>query len=180
MQNVFFVLSVKLFIRLKKYKMPTYKKSSKCNCSKGNKDQTNFRSNTSTDFENGCLFCKKVKNRKILIENNFSFAILDSYPVSKGHTLVIPKRHVADYFEMTEIEQNAVHDLLGFCRKQLLDTDPSIKGFNVGVNCGKVAGQTIFHCHIHLIPRRPGDTDHPEGGVRGVIPNKMSYRRDFR
>jgi len=148
---------------------------SKCNRSKGNKDQTDFRGEIANKFEVGCLFCEKMKTQEILIENDFSFAILDSYPVSKGHTLVIPKRHVADYFEMTETERNAVHDLLRIRRKQLLETDPSIDGFNVGVNTGKAAGQTVFHCHIHLIPRRLGDTHHPKGGVRGVIPNKMSY-----
>ena len=109
------------------------------------------------------------------MQNKFSFTILDGYPVSSGHTLVIPKRHVADYFDMTEIEQKAVINLLHTCRTQLLETDPSIDGFNVGVNCGMAAGQTIFHCHIHLIPRRIGDTLNPEGGVRGVIPEEMSY-----
>lgn len=148
---------------------------SKCNRSKGNKDQTDFRGEIANKFEVGCLLCEKMKTQEILIENDFSFAILDSYPVSKGHTLVIPKRHVADYFEMTKNERNAVHDLLRIRHKQLLETDPSIDGFNVGVNTGKAAGQTVFHCHIHLIPRRLGDTHHPKGGVRGVIPNKMSY-----
>lgn len=148
---------------------------SKCNRSKGNKDQTDFRGEITNNFEVGCLFCEKMKTQEILIENDYSFAILDSYPVSKGHTLVIPKRHVADYFEMTATERNAVHDLLRIRRKQLLETDPAIEGFNVGVNSGKAAGQTVFHCHIHLIPRRLGDTHHPKGGVRGVIPNKMSY-----
>lgn len=148
---------------------------SKCNRSKGNKDQTDFRGEIANKFEVGCLLCEKMKTQEILIENDFSFAILDSYPVSKGHTLVIPKRHVADYFEMTKNERNAVHDLLRIRHKHLLETDPSIDGFNVGVNTGKAAGQTVFHCHIHLIPRRLGDTHHPKGGVRGVIPNKMSY-----
>jgi diadenosine tetraphosphate (Ap4A) HIT family hydrolase len=126
-------------------------------------------------FDNRCVFCAATENREIILENHYVFAILDAFPVSEGHTLIIPRRHIPDYFEMTEEEQKGANELLRIRRDQLLESDPSIKGFNVGVNCGKEAGQTIFHAHIHLIPRRSGDTPSPKGGVRGVIPDKMSY-----
>lgn len=115
---------------------------------------------------------KALKNRNFLIKNNLAFAILDKYPVSKGHTLIIPKRHLADYFELSPEEIIAINDLLHMRRRQLLQADNSIEGFNIGVNCGKVAGQTLSHCHIHLMPRYAGDTPNPKGGVRGAIPGK--------
>lgn len=146
---------------------------SKCNRSKRNKDNKDFR-NIVEDKIQGCLFCE-MKEDNYLFENEYAYAILDKYPVTEGHTLVIPKRHFSDYFEITKVELDAVHDLLNIRRKQLLEADKTIKGFNVGINSGEVAGQTIFHCHIHLIPRRKGDTPNPRGGVRGVIPDKMNY-----
>ncbi|MDA3813294.1 MAG: HIT family protein [Candidatus Cloacimonetes bacterium] len=91
------------------------------------------------------------------------------------HTLIIPKRHFSDYFDITEKELIAINNLLKERRKQLLIEDKSIKGFNIGINSGEVAGQTIFHLHVYLIPRRKNDTQNPKGGVRGVIPTKMSY-----
>ena len=95
--------------------------------------------------------------------------------MSAGHSLIIPKRHFADYFDMTGEEHKALHHLVRIRRKQLLESDKTIQGFNVGVNSGEAAGQTVWHCHIHLIPRRKGDIKNPRGGVRGVIPPKMSY-----
>ena len=148
---------------------------SKCNRSKGNKDKTDFTAYPGDELERGCPFCEAPNHREILLENELALAFLDKYPVSQGHTLVVPKRHIADHFDMTEAERAAVNDLLTVRRKQLLEADKSIEGFNIGVNCGQVAGQSVFHCHIHLIPRRFGDTPHPKGGVRGVIPGKMSY-----
>ena len=147
----------------------------KCNRSKRDKDQTDFRDIIKSSFKEGCIFCEKLFRNEALIENDYAYAILDSYPVSKGHTLIIPKRHIADYFETFEKERNKTSDLLRIRRKELMELDPSIKGFNVGVNSGECAGQTIDHCHIHLIPRRVGDTPNPRGGVRGVIPIKMDY-----
>lgn len=122
-----------------------------------------------------CIFCKKAKSENIIIENDYAYAMLDNYPVSEGHTLIIPKRHFADYFDITKKEYNAIHDLTKIRRKQLLEQDSTIQGFNVGANSGEVAGQTVWHCHVHLIPRRKGDTENPRGGVRGVIPSKMDF-----
>lgn len=102
-------------------------------------------------------------------------SINDTFPVSPGHALIIPKRHVADYFQLSVKEMQDANHLLAKTREKILQSDPLVKGFNVGINCGAVAGQTIFHVHIHLIPRREGDTPQPRGGVRGVIPDRMSY-----
>ena len=95
--------------------------------------------------------------------------------MTEGHSLVIPKRHAADYFELFQPESNAIQALMRETRSKLLDEDPSIDGFNMGVNSGEAAGQTVFHCHVHLIPRRKGDVESPRGGVRGVVPGKQSY-----
>ena len=89
--------------------------------------------------------------------------------------LVIPKRHVPDYFTLGQAELNCLHSLMSSLKEKALGTDSSILGFNVGVNCGETAGQTVMHCHVHLIPRRSGDVEKPEGGVRHVIPGKGSY-----
>ena len=91
------------------------------------------------------------------------------------HTLIIPKRHVADYFELYQPELNAIHDLLTQQKQSITQDDKSVTGFNVGINAGKSAGQTVFHVHVHLIPRRDGDVAEPRGGVRGVIPQKQLY-----
>lgn len=122
-----------------------------------------------------CIFCDKLETGEILLKNELAFAVQDAYPVTPGHTLVLPIRHVADYFDLTERERNAIDKIIRMRRTLLLEKDRAILGFNVGVNCGEVAGQTIFHCHVHLIPRRKGDTPDPRGGVRGVIPEKMHY-----
>ncbi len=109
------------------------------------------------------------------MEDDYVFAIEDSYPVTPGHTLIIPKRHFDNYFDINKSERKSVEELLKKRRKQLLELDKTIEGFNIGVNIGESAGQTIMHCHVHLIPRRIGDTINPRGGVRGVIPEKMNY-----
>jgi diadenosine tetraphosphate (Ap4A) HIT family hydrolase len=100
----------------------------------------------------------------------------DKYPVSDGHCLLVPKRHVADYFTMTTAEKLDCDNLLCILQKRIFNSDSEVTGFNVGMNCGESAGQTIFHAHIHLIPRRDGDTPNPRGGVRGAIPEKMDYK----
>ena len=112
---------------------------------------------------------------RIIAENELCFAIRDGFPVTDLHTLVIPKRHVADYFDLYQPELNAIHDLLANQKESIMHEDKSVTGFNVGINAGKSAGQTVFHVHVHLIPRRDGDVEEPRGGVRGVIPNKQSY-----
>ncbi len=124
--------------------------------------------------ENGCLFCN-VGEERIIAENDLAFAIRDGFPVTELHSLIIPKRHVSDYFELTEEELLACNDLLRIVKEEILARDTSVKGFNVGANSGLVAGQSIFHCHIHLIPRREGDVPNPKGGIRHVIPGKGAY-----
>ena len=108
-------------------------------------------------------------------ENDSVFAVEDSFPVTPGHVLIIPKRHASDFFAMTSQERRDAEGLLRILKERIARDDPSVSGFNVGMNCGESAGQTIMHAHIHLIPRRDGDLEHPRGGVRGVIPEKQSY-----
>jgi diadenosine tetraphosphate (Ap4A) HIT family hydrolase len=116
-----------------------------------------------------------MASERIIDENELAYVVQDAFPVTEGHRLIIPKRHVADYFELGQAELNAVNQLL-VKHKALLETqDTLISGFNVGINCGADAGQTIFHCHIHLIPRRQGDVKEPRGGIRHLIPGKGSY-----
>jgi len=103
-----------------------------------------------------CLFCEVPDNLQIL-GNNEAFVIEDKYPITKRHSLIIPRRHFSDFFEANEQEYAAILGLLKQRKQQLLELDDKIKGFNVGVNIGKVAGQAILHCHIHLIPRRTGE-----------------------
>ncbi|WEG73607.1 HIT family protein [Vagococcus intermedius] len=119
-----------------------------------------------------CLFCAKTS--AILLENKTCLAFYDKFPVSEGHLLIIPKIHRQDYFDLTPREQQDMADLLGQA-KILLDKKFQPAGYNIGLNCGEVAGQTIYHCHCHVIPRYKGDCEQPKGGVRGVIPNKMAY-----
>jgi ATP adenylyltransferase len=128
-------------------------------------------------FENGsegCPFCDFPKDR-ILAQNEFAFVLRDKYPVTPLHTLVIPKRHVSGWFDLGISEMNACNDLLLWAKDAIREEDASVAGFNVGVNIDEAAGQTIFHCHIHLIPRRHGDVENPRGGVRHVIPGKGNY-----
>ncbi len=119
-----------------------------------------------------CPFCAA---EAIEAEHGSVYAIKDKFPVTPGHMLVIPFRHQPDFFTMTRRERRDAEDLILHLRARLLHDDPSIQGFNIGCNNGEVAGQTIMHVHWHLIPRREGDTPNPRGGVRGVIPSKMSY-----
>jgi len=128
-----------------------------------------------SETHSDCIFCRIPEGREIVAENYYAFAIRDAFPVSEGHTLIIPKRHIADYFDLTHSESIAINELLKECRDNILKSDKTITGFNVGVNAGSSAGQTIMHCHTHLIPRRYGDVKQPRGGVRGVIPEKQKY-----
>ena len=128
------------------------------------------------DPNNPCLFCDSKKSG-IAQENDLAYASYDSYPVSDHHCLIIPKRHIKDYFDMTNDELIACNDLIQMIKNEILENDNTVKGFNIGTNAGKIAGQSIMHCHIHLIPRREGDVDNPQGGVRSVIPNKQHYKR---
>ena len=121
-----------------------------------------------------CPFCSLSSDR-LLKENGLACAISDSYPVTKGHALVIPKRHTENYFSLTKEELLACDELIKAVRNRIETEDLTVKGFNVGVNAGVAAGQTVFHCHIHLIPRRIGDVDEPRGGIRNLIPGKGNY-----
>jgi len=123
-----------------------------------------------------CSFCTVITNGvQETSERGLVAVVSDTSPVTKGHLLVMPVRHATDLFDMTEAEIGDAHRTLRELRTRLLKDDPEIAGFNVGTNCGAAAGQTVFHAHIHLIPRRTGDTPNPRGGVRGVIPENMSY-----
>ena len=128
--------------------------------------------------EQDCIFCNK-KNCKIISTTKHCFIIRDTaYPVTKDHTLIISNRHVSDYFDLSDNETSELNEILKSQKKELSLLDKKISGFNIGVNIGKDAGQSIMHCHIHLIPRRKGDVEDPKGGVRGVIPEKQKYKRN--
>lgn len=121
-----------------------------------------------------CPFCGPLDDRRILAENTSAFAIFDKFPVNRGHALIIPKRHVANYFELSPNEKAACWQLLDEV-KHLLDTDFQPQGYNIGINVGETAGQTVMHVHLHLIPRYRGDVENPRGGIRGVIPGRKEY-----
>ena len=127
-----------------------------------------------SDSTEQCLFCNKSK-QKIIHSSKLVFVVRDSYPGTQYHTLIIPHRHVSNFFDLNDEELSDLNKILKQQRKELLNLDKEITGFNVGVNAGKDAGQSIMHCHIHLIPRRKGDIENPRGGVRGVIPSKQKY-----
>ena len=125
---------------------------------------------------NDCIFCHTlIEQKNIVLINNYCFVIYDGFPVSEGHCLIISKRHFGSFFEATKKELNSIHDLLKIMQRTLSAEDRDIDGFNIGVNSGQSAGQTVMHLHVHLIPRRTGDIENPKGGVRGVIPAKMKY-----
>ena len=129
------------------------------------------------DPNNPCLFCN-IEKSGCAYENELAYASYDSYPVTEHHCLIIPKRHIKDYFDLSNEELLACNDLVQIVKKEIIKKDPSVKGFNLGTNIGKVSGQSILHCHLHLIPRREGDVNNPQGGVRSVIPNKQHYKRN--
>ena len=129
------------------------------------------------DPNNPCLFCD-IKKSGCAYENELAYASYDSYPVTEHHCLIIPKRHIKDYFDLSNDELVACNELIQIIKKEITKKDQTVKGFNLGTNIGKVSGQSILHCHLHLIPRREGDVDNPQGGVRSVIPNKQHYKRN--
>lgn len=125
--------------------------------------------------QEGCLFCSSDIQSRTVATNNTVFAIEDKFPVTLGHLLIIPFRHSQDYFSLTEQERTDAEALLRMLKNKIQEEDKTVTGFNVGMNCGESAGQSIMHTHIHLIPRRDGDVLSPKGGVRGVIPEKQGY-----
>ncbi len=149
-----------------------------CNAQKRDKDDTDFVKvhKSFQDRDKDCPFCEK-HNRDVL-KNKLAYVMLDGYAVSNGHSLIIPKRHVADYFDLYEAERAAMQSLLEQQRQNILLDDKTVTGFNVGINVGESAGQSVFHVHMHLIPRRDGDVENPRGGVRHVIPGKGFYKLD--
>ncbi len=147
-----------------------------CNGNKGNRDNEDFRKTIEKykDRDPDCPFCE-INPQRVVAQNSLCIAVKDKYEVTGLHHLIIPKRHVEDYFGLFQPELNATRSLMGELKESIQKQDPTVTGFNIGVNCGEDAGQTIFHCHHHLIPRRCNDVENPAGGVRGVIPSKMDY-----
>lgn len=123
-----------------------------------------------TPKRKGCPFCQVAAVP--VGSNALSYAIRDGNPVTPLHTLVIPRRHVESFFELRRGEQNAIFALLNEMKSDIENKDGAVVGFNIGVNDGEAAGQSVPHVHVHLIPRRRGDVEHPRGGVRGVIPRR--------
>ena len=128
-----------------------------------------------TEPKLNCPFCSVNIEPKIIEKLETVVAIKDKNPATKDHILVLPIRHTPDFFSMTSEEKENADKLIQILRDKIEKSDSTVTGFNIGTNCGKSAGQTIMHAHIHLIPRRDGDTPQPKGGVRGVIPDKMGY-----
>lgn len=122
---------------------------------------------------NSCIFCN-YNPTEIIVENRFAFAVLDKFPVNEGHTLIIPKRHFQSFFEATEEEVKAIYSLMHEV-KEMLDIQYEPTGYNVGVNVGYDAGQTIMHLHVHLIPRYKGDVKNPRGGIRHLKTSLVEY-----
>ena len=123
---------------------------------------------------NNCIFCN-IEEDQIVYQYKHFYVIRDVFPVTPLHSLVITKRHVVSYFQCSKKELDEIPVILDTQKTELKILDDTITGFNIGMNIGEDAGQTIFHCHIHVIPRRQGDTPNPRGGVRGVIPLKQKY-----
>ena len=120
-----------------------------------------------------CPFCR-LEKRHILLENESTVAFYDAFPVAEGHTLIVPKRHVASLFDLPQDEQESLWRLVALVRGRLM-TELTPDGFNIGLNDGTAAGQTVMHAHIHVIPRRKGDVPDARGGIRWIIPNKAAY-----
>jgi diadenosine tetraphosphate (Ap4A) HIT family hydrolase len=148
----------------------------KCNTNKGARDSTDFRQirDLHQHRESGCVFCD-IDSKRVVAENALAVAVRDAHPVTRLHTLLIPKRHTDTYFNLFSSERRAIEQLVDSQRAEIAGQDRAVGGFNIGINAGDVAGQTIMHCHVHLIPRRAGDVPSPRGGVRHVIPEKGSY-----
>ena len=123
---------------------------------------------------NKCIFCNE-NNFEIIYSNDLFYVIRDKYPVTEKHTLIILREHKKNYFDLTNKEIIQLNNIIKFQREDLVREDKTISGFNIGVNIGEDAGQTVMHLHVHLIPRRSGDIQDPSGGVRGVIPKKQKY-----
>jgi len=124
--------------------------------------------------EDDCRFCKKPDGRRVMVEGKYGFAAYDRHPASDGHFLVIPHRHFASYFDINDDEREDLWSIVAEAKK-MVDKEFKPDGYNIGINVGEWAGQSIHHLHIHVIPRYKGDVENPRGGVRGVIPAKKLY-----
>jgi diadenosine tetraphosphate (Ap4A) HIT family hydrolase len=122
----------------------------------------------------GCVFCQ-IQDRQIILSTPNFLAFHDIYPVTEKHTLIIPRRHVAKLRDLTPNERHELTEFIVTTQNELQIADKQIAGFNIGINEGAAGGQTVFHLHVHVIPRRAGDMIDPRGGVRGVIPDKQKY-----
>jgi ATP adenylyltransferase len=127
--------------------------------------------NIDSERQEGCPFCNMLSSRIIAV-NALSYAVRDLYPDTVLHTLIIPKRHVADYFDLRQPERRAIHRLMEAERERVRSIDKTVSAFNIAINCGKDAGQTVLHCHIHLVPRRHGDDAELDRALPGVVSNK--------
>jgi len=125
--------------------------------------------------DDDCLFCRWFGSGKSVATHGSVAAFIDGFPVTPGHLLIVPRRHVADGLDMNGQELRDSRELIDLLVERIRHDDPSVTGFNIGMNIGASAGQTVMHAHIHLIPRRDGDTNDPKGGVRGVVPGKRGY-----
>jgi diadenosine tetraphosphate (Ap4A) HIT family hydrolase len=160
------------------------KKTYQCNVKLGYKSifknencevyEYNHFNQISKNENSDCPFCNPDSERELLLESATAYAMFDKFPVSNGHTLIIPKKHCGDYFELSFKEQSACWFILNKA-KEILKKKLNPDGFNIGINISEAAGQTVPHVHIHLIPRFNGDVKEPRGGVRGVIPEKKNY-----
>ena len=148
----------------------------KCNSSKRDTDSTDFRDwkNIYDKRQVNCLFCYPEKSR-VLVEVELAYVFRDKFPVSKGHILIIPKRHVSSFFELFTPEVNSCIRLLNEAKRRIEKEDSTVAGFNIGINVNEAAGQSVMHCHLHLLPRRFGDVPNPRGGVRNIMPGKGNY-----
>ncbi len=124
-----------------------------------------------------CPFCARIEKGEVVLGNDLAAAIPDGFPVSAGHTLVVSRRHVADYFQLSAEEQGAIWALVPEVKVRL-DEEHHPSGYNVGMNVGSAAGQTVWHAHVHVIPRYQGDVEDPRGGVRSVIRGKARYWKE--
>ena len=148
----------------------------KCNANKGARDDSDLRAVRArmADKVFECFLCFP-SHRPIIAQNELAIALYDAHPLTPLHALIVPRRHATTYFDLHDPERRAINLLLDQVRLNVLAEDKAVEGFNVGMNCGEIAGQTIMHCHVHLIPRRQGDVDQPRGGVRALIPGKAAY-----
>jgi diadenosine tetraphosphate (Ap4A) HIT family hydrolase len=123
-----------------------------------------------------CPFCSRIANSDVVLSNELAVAFPDGYPVSAGHMLIVPRRHIEDFFSLTAEEQAAIWNLVAPARRHI-ETQHAPDGYNLGINVGPSAGQTVPHAHFHIIPRYAGDVADPRGGIRWVLPSKAVYWR---